>query len=167
LDSLSFFIKNVILFNTNFSNKDDMNNTLSLLKTYFYINNSLSLILENKYESLIVEYSTILDNILVSIRNSFFEKDLDKNNLLIINKENVLTRNDVKNIDNVVNLFFDFQNKNASHLSSKNIIYTKFYATNKLKYDEYHLALDNYNEYIISYNKTKSDLFTTKTIAEN
>jgi predicted nucleic-acid-binding Zn-ribbon protein len=144
-----------------------MNNTLSLLKTYFYINNSLSLISENKYESLIVEYSTILDNTLVAVRNSFFEKDLDKNNLLVINKNNVLTRNEVKDIDSVISLFFDFQNKNQSHLSTKNIIYTKFYASNKVKYDEYHLALDNYNEYIISYNKTKSDLFTTKTIAEN
>jgi hypothetical protein len=64
-------------------------------------------------------------------------------------------------------LFFDFHEKNQIHLSAKNIIYNRYYKNNKQKYDEYHLALDNYNEYIITYNKIKSDLFTTKTVAEN
>jgi hypothetical protein len=101
------------------------------------------------------------------MRKSFFEKDLDENNLLILNKDNVLSRNNLLNFNSTIKLFFDFYSKNSSYLSDKNIIYNSFYLKNKQKYDEYYLALNNYNEYTVSYNKTKSTLFSTKTVLEN
>lgn len=167
LESLSFFLKNVLLYNTTFSDKNaNVLNTISILKDYYYINNSLTILTKNKYESLIIEYSSILDKVLLEMRKSFFSEDLDENWLLVLNKNNLLSKNDLDSLDSVIKLFFTFNEKYNSYLSEKNVIYNRFYDRNKKEYDEYFLALDNYNEYSIRYNETKNELLSTKSLLE-
>lgn len=167
LESLSFFLKNILNHNVLFSDNKNILVTLKLLKNYFYINNSLSLINNNKYESFIVENSYLIDKILLEMRKTFFENDLDQNWLLVISKEFIMPKSILNSFNSTIKLFFDFQEKNKNKLSEKNKIYNDFYLKNKRKYSEYYLALENYNEYSIKYNQAKSDLFSTKTVLEN
>lgn len=166
-ESLSYFIKNVILQASDFSNKDSFSTNIEILKYYFYINQSLNILIPSKEESLVIEYSNIVDKLLSEIRNNFFLEELDTDWLLVLNQSNLLERDDLSNLNEVINWFFTFHNSYKSKISTKNMIYNKFFEDYKIKYDEYYLALANYNNYSIKYNKTKNDLFNTKTILES
>jgi hypothetical protein len=156
-----------LLYNTSFSDNDDISDTISLFKTYFYVNNSLTILVQNKYESFLIEYSSILDKVLTEMRKSFFEEKLDGDNLLVLSDKNLISKSNLSKLNTTIKLFFDFNTKNKSYLSEKNMIYEKFYERNGEEYKEYYLALSNYDEYSILYNKTKNELLSTKTVLEN
>jgi hypothetical protein len=79
MDYLSFFVKNMLLYNLNFSDGKSLENVLNVLKIY----NNLNLVINKfknyeKSETLIVENSLLIDKILYEIRKNFFEKRLNK-----------------------------------------------------------------------------------------
>lgn len=167
LDYLSFFIKNVLLVDSDFSTLKDAKDTLSLLKNYFSINNSLLLATDNKKESLIIEYYTLLNKLLNEIKDNYFEDNLDDRGLLILKNENkILPNEELVKLDKVLKLFFEFHTKNKSYISTKNLVYNKLYVSAEEKYNKYFLALSNYPTYVLTYDKTKNTLLTSNTVLD-
>jgi len=80
LDYLSFFLKNIFLYDITFQDKNVLENTFNILDDYVEINEILKIHYNNslKTETLIIEYNLIIEKILSEIRNSFFEKDLNE-----------------------------------------------------------------------------------------
>ena len=56
--------------------------------------------------------------------------------------------------------------KNIAFCMIKNENYNELYSQNKTIYSEYYSALNNYPEYLIKYDKVKSDLLDARTIFE-
>ncbi len=168
LDYLSFFLKNIFLYNMTFADNQTIDDIFWIIKTYLDINKSLNIYYKNtlKTETLIIEYYSVLNKILVEVRNSFFEKDLNGRWLLLLNQENWMTNNLVKNFNSIMTTFFNFYTKNKSILSQKNAIYESMYQEQYNKYFEYYTALYNYPEYLIKYDKIKIDLLNAKTLLE-
>jgi len=65
-----------------------------------------------------------------------------------------------------MNAILDFYNKNRGVLSEKNMNYNSLYSKNKVTYSEYYSALINHPEYLIKYDKVKSDLLSAQTVFE-
>lgn len=167
LDFLSYFLKNILIYNINFS-KENFDNVLNIVEIYLSTNKNILTYYKNnwRYETLIVEYNLILNKFLTEIRNSFFEQDLNNRWLLILNTNTAINNNQVVKLNKIVNSIFEFHNKNKAVLSIKNENYNDLYSQNKLDYQEYYSALNNYPEYLIKYDKVKSDLLDAKTIFE-
>lgn len=167
-DYLSFFLKNILLYDITFKNQNDFDNILNILASYFYINKNINFYnnLPLKSETLIVEYSSIISKIIWEIRKEYFEKDLNERELLVLSKQKTLNTTSVDKLNSTLNLFFNFWNSKKSLLSTKNLNYNKIYENNKTNFLEYYSALSNYWEYLIKYDKTKSSLLWTKTVSE-
>jgi hypothetical protein len=86
--------------------------------------------------------------------------------LLILDTNTAINNNQVVKLNKIINSIFDFHTKNKAVLSVKNENYNTLYSQNKLDYQEYYSALNNYPEYLIKYDKVKSDLLDAKTIFE-
>lgn len=168
LDYLSFFLKNILLYDITFKNQNDFDNILNILASYFYINKNINFYNNSplKSETLIVEYSSIISKIIWEIRKEYFEKDLNERELLVLSKQKTLNTTSVDKLNSTLNLFFNFWNSKKSLLSTKNLNYNKIYKNNKTKFLEYYSALSNYWEYLIKYDKTKTSLLWTKTVLE-
>jgi len=168
LDYLSFFLKNIFLYDITFQDKNVLENTFNILDDYVEINEILKIHYNNslKTETLIIEYNLIIEKILSEIRNSFFEKDLNERWLLVLKSNSWIDSNLVNKLNSVMTKFFNFYNKNKKVLSQKNIIYNDLFLEQNKRYLEYYSALNNYPEYLIKYDKIKKDLFDAKTIFE-
>lgn len=168
MDYLSFFIKNILLYNLNLSDSKNLENILNVLKIYNNLNTDINNLKNyEKSEELIIANSLLIDKILYEIRENFFEKDLNQDWLLILSKDNEISSKNISEFDKVMNMFFDFYKSRKWMISEKNQIYNNIYIKNKSKYKHFYDALSNYPEYLIKYNKVSSNLLDTRTILEN
>lgn len=169
LDYLSYFLKNILTYNLTFWDNKNFDNVLNIIEIYFSTNKNILSYYKNnwRYETLIVEYNLILNKFLTEIRNSFFEKDLNNRWLLILDTNTAINNNQVVKLNKIINSIFDFHTKNKAVLSVKNENYNTLYSQNKLDYQEYYSALNNYPEYLIKYDKVKTQLLNTSTIFES
>lgn len=168
LDYLSYFLKNILLYNISFSDAWNLDNLFSIINIYLGINKNIISYYKNagRTETLIVEYQMILNKFLDEIRKNFFETELNKRGLLILNSNNPLVSAQVEQLNTVINSILDFYNKNKSVLSEKNMNYNMLYSRNKFTYNEYYSALSNHPEYLIKYDQAKSDLLNAQTVFE-
>lgn len=168
LDYLSFFLKNIILYDITFQDKTVLENTFNILDNYLEINNILNSHYKNalRTETLIVEYYSIFEKLLTETRNSFFEKELNDRWLLVLKSDNWINSDLVNKLNIVMTKIFSFYNKNKWILSKKNLIFNNLFLQQNEKYLEYYSALNNYPEYLIKYDKIKKDLFDAKTLLE-
>ncbi len=168
LDYLSYFLKNILLYNVSFSDTLKFDNLLSIINIYLWINKNIIAYYKNpgRTETLIVEYQMILNKFLLEMRRWFFTPELNDRWLLILNSNNSLNSAQVIQLDIVMNAILDFYNKNRGVLSEKNMNYNSLYSKNKVTYSEYYSALINHPEYLIKYDKVKSDLLSAQTVFE-
>ncbi|MDD5770425.1 MAG: hypothetical protein PHE25_05645, partial [Candidatus Gracilibacteria bacterium] len=167
MEYLSFFIKNILLYNVKFS---DVNNIKNILGIYnIYINFKININNFSNFQksgTIIIENSFIIDKILYEIRNNFFKNDLNKDGLLELSDKNTLDSDKLDLLNNVVNSFFNFYKLRKGGLEKKDQIYNDIYAKNRLTYTQYYDALKNYSEYRINYNKKSITLLETQTLLE-
>lgn len=168
LDYLAYFLKNILLYNVSFSDTSKFEDVLSIVNIYLEINKNIAIYYKNsgRQETLIVEYHRIFTKFLSEMRTAFFQEDLNERWLLVLNLNNSMTSQQLVQFDKIMKNIFDFYNKNKSLLSEKNLNYNQLYATNRLLYTEYYSALSNHPEYLIKYDKVKSDLLNAQTIFE-
>lgn len=168
LDYLSYFLKNILLYNISFSDSWNLDNLFSIINIYLGINKNIITYYKNpgRTETLIVEYQMILNKFLDEMRKNFFETELNKRGLLILNSNNPLVSTQLVKLNTIMNMILDFYNKNKSVLSEKNMNYNMLYSKNKITYNEYYSALSNHPEYLIKYDKAKNDLLSAQTIFE-
>lgn len=168
MDYLSFFIKNILLYNLNLSDTKNLENIFNILKVYNNLNININNIKNyEKSETLIIENSLVVDKLLSEIRKSFFEKDLTNIGLLVLLKGSEISSKNLISLNEVMNSIFSFYTSKKWLISQKNQIYNDIYSQNIVKYKHFYDALNNYPEYLIKYDKVSSNLLDTKTIFEN
>lgn len=168
LDFLSYFLKNIVLYNISFSDTENLSNILQVLDLYISINRNVTNYYKNnqRIETLIVEYHTILTKILQETKNNFFQTNLNERGLLVLNTEKQITSEQTQKLDTIFKNIFDFHEKNRGILSEKNTIYNSLYIRNKNTYWEYISALSNYSQYTLKYDKVKNELLNAQTVFE-
>lgn len=168
LDYLSYFLKNILLYNVSFVETSKFEDILSIVNIYLEMNKNIAAYYKNsgRLETLIVEYHRIYNKFLTEMRTAFFQEELNERWLLVLNLNNSMTSPQLIQFDKIMKNIFDFYNKNKSILSDKNLNYNQLYSKNRLLYSEYYSALSNHPEYLIKYDKVKSDLLNAQTIFE-
>ncbi len=135
---------------------------INILDKYFYLNKKIYF--SNKKLELINTWLfknyNLLNSILSFIRNNFFEKQRDLNNLLIPYTKYKLDWNDINKLSNILKNFFKLKDNYISLLkdNSKQRFLYKNYSKLYKKYDEYFLALTSYEKYKVSYNIKQKEL---------
>lgn len=168
LDFLSYFLKNIVLYNISFSDTENLSNILQVLDLYISMNRNVTNYYKNnqRIETLIVEYHTVLTKLLQETKNNFFQPELNERWLLVLNTEKQITSEQTQKLDTILKNIFDFHEKNKGVLSEKNTIYNSHYLKNKSTYWEYISALNNYSQYTLKYDKVKSELLNAQTVFE-
>lgn len=167
LEYLSFFIKNIIIYNFDFSDSNKLESITNILNIY----NNLNLVINDKKynlnsERILVENISIINKIMKEIRDKFFLKELNSQGLLVLSENISVNEKSLSNLDYLFKRFFDFYDNNNSNLSQKNLYLNSEYANVRNKYKEYYDALNNYQQYLINYNKSTSQIFEIQTVAE-
>lgn len=169
VDALSYYLKNIFLWDLTFADNHQMENIFETLDLYFSFTKAVVLSYNNaqRYETTLVENQKIFAKVLSEMRSNFFQTEKNDRQLLVLNPKNILSFQQMERLNIFVKNLFSFFDKYKSYISDKNKIYTVFYTKNKATYDEYFLALSNYTEYTIQYDPVRSQLLSTKTIAES
>lgn len=166
LEYLWFFLKNILLFDIDYWDYKNFNLTLKLFNFYLSLNSNINNILENKNsEDIIITYNIFLEKIIKELNDKYF-LNRDDRNLLVLNTERSLWKQVIDDLENIIKNIYDFFEKNKQYISQKNIIYNSFYEKNNVILEEYILALKNYNEYVLKYDKQKKELINIESILE-
>jgi len=171
VDYLLFFIENILLSDQSSSN----NNTedfIDIFSDYINIANNFYSNSDVKIKrTWIFTYSKILNNFVKIIEKKYFLEERNENMLLVINENNNISRNNLSSIEKNINKIMDFYKENTFILTpktnNKDKFIIKLYSWLINKYTEFFSALENYSEYIVTYDKTKKELLTTNSINEN
>lgn len=144
MDYLSYFLKNILLYNVSFVETSKFEDILSIVNIYLEMNKNIAAYYKNsgRQETLIVEYHRIYNKFLIEMRTAFLE-ELSERWLLVLNLNNSMTSPQLIQFDKIMKNIFDFYNKNKSILSDKNLNYNQLYSKNRLLYKEYS-ALSNH-----------------------
>ncbi len=167
IEYLLFFLKNILTYDVDFSNKESIWRLLDTYKIYFITSNKIkeNLNSQTKTETLLLEFSDIYINFLKEIRKNLFKPNLNDEWLLVLS-DIFINRDDLDKVKYIYDFINNFYTKNKWFLSSKNYWYDSDYINYNNNFREYYLALSNYWDYSIQYNKLKSDLLNTNTILE-
>lgn len=167
IEYLLFSLKNILTYDVDFSNKESIWKLLDTYKIYLITSNKIkeNLNSNTKTETLLIEFSDIYTNFLKEIRKNLFNSSLNDEGLLVLS-DIFINRDDLDKVIYIYDFINNFYTKNKWVLSSKNLWYNSIYFRNNNNFREYYLALSNYWDYSIQYNKLKSDLLNTNTILE-
>lgn len=167
IEYVMFYIKNIFLYDLNLADVNNHTNIFNILKIYNNVNENINQIKKNQNsETLIIENFFVLDKILYEVRKNFFEEKLNQNGLLVVSTNTIITSANLSILNDIMKSFFDLYKNKKSFLSMKNQIYNDKYNRYMTQYKEYYDALNNYSEYLITYNKASIDLLDTKTVFE-
>jgi len=167
LESFSYYLEDY-LNNFAFNSKHidlDINIfrlNINILEKYFYLNKKIYF--SNKKLELINTWLfknyNLLNSILSFIRNNFFEKQRDLNNLLVPYTKYKLDLNDVNKLSNILKNFFELKDNYIDLLkdNSKQRFLYKNFRNLYNKYEEYFLALTSYENYKVKYNIKNKEL---------
>lgn len=164
LQNLAFYIKNIASNNLEIKTVWDFDNYIELFEYFYVINKSLDLVNKDvNIETNIVEFYDFYSWTVKNIRELFFKKDLSDKWLLVLEKKDY-SKKSLLELNNLMSNIFKYYKSNEEFLSDKNkIIWLSYQRVNK-SFEQYYLAISNYNEYIITYDKTTSTLFWSDTI---
>ncbi|MBW7954522.1 hypothetical protein H3C61_01790 [Candidatus Gracilibacteria bacterium] len=167
IEYLLFFLKNILTYDVDFSNRESIGKLLDTYKIYLITSNKIkeNLNSQTQTETLLIEFSDIYTNFLKEIRDNLFKQNLNDDGLLVLS-DIFINRDDLDKVKYIYDFINNFYTKNKGFLSSKNLGYNSIYFRNNNNFREYYLALSNYGDYSIQYNKLKSDLLNTNTILE-
>lgn len=164
LQNLAFYIKNIASNNLEIKTVWDFDNYIELFEYFYVINKSLDLVNKDvNIETNIVEFYDFYSWTVKNIRELFFKKELSDKWLLVLEKKDY-SKKSLLELNNLMSNIFKYYKSNEEFLSDKNkIIWLSYQRVNK-SFEQYYLAISNYNEYIITYDKTTSTLFWSDTI---
>ncbi len=169
IDYLTFFLKNILLYDVSFWDKKSFDNILHIYQVYLLMNDNLKNNYNNvqKTETILVEYYSILTKMLLEMKTNLFSENLNDRGLLVLNNHLLLSNEQVEKLNNIFQHIYSFYMKNKSALSEKNSLYNSLYSKWVSEYKEYYAALSNYPEYLIKYDNAKTQLLNTSTIFES
>lgn len=164
LQNLAFYIKNIASNNLEIKTVWDFDNYIELFEYFYVINKSLDLVNKDvNIETNIVEFYDFYSWTVKNIRELFFKRELSDKWLLVLEKKDY-SKKSLLELNNLMSNIFKYYKSNEEFLSDKNkIIWLSYQRVNK-SFEQYYLAISNYNEYIITYDKTTSTLFWSDTI---
>lgn len=164
LQNLAFYIKNIASNNLEIKTVWDFDNYVELFNYFYVINKSLDIINKDvNIETNIVEFYDFYSETVKNIRNLFFKKDLSDKWLLVLEKKDYSKKSLIE-LNGLLKNVFKYYKDNEEFLSQKNKIVWMSYQRVLKNFEQYYLAISNYNEYIITYDKTTSNLFWADTI---
>lgn len=168
LDFLSFFLKNILLYNVSFDDTKNFDNILSITNIYLELSKNIVKFYKSpeRYETVILEYHTLLVGFMKQMRTYFFQPEVNNRWLLVLQEQNIINSKQVTWLNKSIKSMLSFHLQNKPYISSKNIVYNTYYETLKKTYTEYYSALNNYPAYVLEYDTTKDTLLNTQTLFE-
>lgn len=174
IDYLFFFLREII---TSYKYDNEISNFLLILNDY---NDTSKLSIDvntikfkkqeinitelnNTKRTIIFENSEILSKT-ISIIEQFFEEKRDKNDLLILNQNYIISKEDLNLLKTNIEKIFELFYKNEKVLTKKDNIQVKLYEIKQRKINEYLDALTNYKEYLVNYNKSKLEIINADSL---
>lgn len=170
-DYLLFFLENLLLsdyLHIDIETKD----LLIIFNDYVKIANSFYNYNDEKTKrTWLFTNSQILNKFVNILESKYFLIDRNKDWLLEINEETLIIKNDIllleKDINEIIEFYKDYKLILKPSQNNKDKFISELYEILELKYNEYFTALKNYEEYLVIYNKSKTNLLSTNTINEN
>jgi hypothetical protein len=168
IDYFLFFQKNILLWDYSEKNTSDL---LSLFNDYVTISNYYYGYSDDKIKrTWLFTNSQILNKLRKIIKNKYFFEERNEYNLLEIKDIAISDKDNIeflqKNIKKLISFFKDYESILNPDKNNKDKFLIKLYSNIEKGFEEYFIALLKNSEYLIKYNKTKSELLSTKTINE-
>lgn len=165
LQYLGFFLKNIIITTLSANDEKSFDSFIKTLWIYYSISVSLDNISANWLtENIIIQNSGLIDMMLKNIKLTFFKPENDEKWFLVLNEKNSISKESLSKLYLIYKKIYNYYFAKKSLLSEKNNIYNNIYDRYDKLFSKYYLALDNYNDYLIKYDETKSQLFTTDSV---
>lgn len=170
-----YYLKKVIIswFDNLSKNKTiSLENILNIFDDYIQTSiNYYSIDDNTRIRTWIEDYNEILKKLATKIEITYFEKNKDVNWLLILSKNNSISYEKIKILENNIESIFKYYDKYQNILWDKSkdeLIKTEF-SNNKIKYSQYILALKDYSSYIANYNEQNKQIlfWDTATNSDN
>jgi len=164
LDYIRQYTKNILIYWSKFD-ENNFTYNIEILAWYLEIEKLINIDNKKTYTYIIENY-LVFENIYKNIFLNFFEKSRNERNLLILKKNKI----DLAQLEKL-NIFFkkynNFVQINNKYLKLKDKIYLKSYNDLYINFIEYYEAFKNYSNYVIIYDKTKSNILNANTISVN
>ncbi|MDD2907985.1 MAG: hypothetical protein PHH98_05060 [Candidatus Gracilibacteria bacterium] len=146
-----------------------LENILNIFNDYYNISIDYYSIDDNiRVRTGIENYNEILKKLAIKIGETYFEKERNEQNLLILNKKNLISSEKGKLLEKNINSIYNFFNKNSVELGDRTkdqLIKDEFSSSKKL-FNEYLMAIEDYNTYTANYNDQNKNLLYGNTINE-
>ncbi len=171
IDYLLFFLENILL-NADYSSENvDTKDLITIFDDYVKISSSFYVFNDEKVKRTgLFTNAKILNRFIDIFETKYFNKSRNENWLLTL-KDEKININDVNLLEkNITEIILFFNNQKTVLVPNKNTkdnIIIEQYKILDEKYKEYFSALKNYKDYILNYDKIKSDLLRKDTIIEN
>ncbi len=171
VDYLLFFIENIMI-NTSTEQIKDISHIINIFNNYMTIANSFYSYSNENIKRIWLYINLDILNKFTKIINSYYFNERWDNEILTINDNAKLNKNDISLLEKNIKNIFIFYNNNQNVLDVNNskkdkFLALKLYPNVKSKYKEYFYALNDYEEYLSIYDKSINNILTTKTINEN
>ncbi len=169
---LIFFLNKVIIswFEEVSKNKDiSFEDIIWIFNTY--VSTSIdyySMKDEVRIKTWLEEYNNILNKLSTKIKNTYFEEELNKQGLLVINKDNNISLEKVKALEINIKKILDYYEKNKWILwdRTKDDLIKWEFENSKKRYEQYISALKDYQSYIANYNEQNKQFLFWDTVNE-
>lgn len=159
-----YFLKKVIISwfdNLSKDKKISLENILNIFDDYIQTSiNYYSIEDETRIRTWIEDYNEILKKLASKIEITYFEEKKDINWLLILSKNNSISYEKIKILENNIETIFKYFDKYQNKLweKSKDWLIKNEFLNNKIKYSQYILALKDYSSYIANYNEQNKQI---------
>ncbi|MDD3793489.1 MAG: hypothetical protein PHI37_01635 [Candidatus Gracilibacteria bacterium] len=170
---LIFFMNKIILYGFDQLNENNDLKLDDILNIFNYYTN-ISITYYDKEDSIrirtgIEEYNQMLKKLKGKINEVYFEKERDNKGLLVLNKSNNLSKEKLIIFENNIKTIFNYFYKNNKYLldRSKDELIKKEFSESKKIFDEYILAIKNYDSYIANYSEENKKLLFGETVNKN
>lgn len=168
-DAFLFFIKKVLTSNFSYQ-KTQISSLTEILQSYNIISSQVYKSEEKAaIKTALFNNSDILNKILPFIKEKFFQEQKTAENLLVL-KNTPIDEKTLQKLKENIKFFLDFYNKNEYILSidsqRKNEKLKQIYNIQKRVIEEYLLAIEDYNSYILTYDSNKQSLINENSLIE-
>lgn len=168
-----FFLKKVIISWFDSLSKDkkiSLEDILNIFDDYIQTSiNYYSIDDDTRIRTWIEDYNEILKKLAIKIETTYFEKNKDENWLLLLNKNNSISYEKIKILENNIESIFKYYDKYQDILweKSKDGLIKNEFSNNRVKYSQYILALKDYSSYIANYNEQNKQILFWDTATES
>lgn len=159
-----YFLKKIIISWFDSLSKDKnirLEDILNILNDYIQTSiNYYSIDDNTRIRTWIEDYNEILKKLAIKIETTYFEKNKDINWLLILSKNNSISYEKIKTLEENIESIFKYYDKYQDKLwnKTKDDLIKKDFSENKAKYSQYIIALKDYSSYIANYNEQNKQI---------